>query len=246
MKTRIILLLIFTLIWSMYLTGKTRVYEEQTEQQVDTHRFTIESRGNGYTIQLTTEKDSHKIHQNFLVDDKLATWNWNYHAPHKKTKISASRNGTQITLKGTDKGKPIEKTFDINQLPWNQTFNIGLERFALSDGKKKSMRFWAIGTSGMGNMKSTKFKVKWKKTETITLTPGNPPVEAVYMTISLSGILSMFWTGKYWYRKSDGVFLRYKGKNKSGAPVSVMKLVSEDSLHHSTGNLNRKGEIDNE
>jgi hypothetical protein len=158
-----------------------------------------------------------------VVDANLDTLAWTFENPGDNTKVSASREGNKIFLKGQSRGESIEKTFKINQLPWNQTFNIGLERFTLTP--EKSMLFWAIGTKGPGNMKITRFKVKKKKIETITLKDNE--IEAIHVTISLTGILSIFWTGKYWYRKSDGVFLRYKGKNGPGTGVSVMELISE-------------------
>ena len=52
-------------------------------------------------------------------------------------------------------------------------------------------------------------------------------IAAVHLRISLSGLLSIFWHGDYWYRKGDGRFLRYRGKNRSGGPVAVSELVEE-------------------
>lgn len=225
MKKQMALLLTVTLIGAAYLPGQTRVYEEWEGDKVTIHRFLIEPSGTGYTIDLTSETGNNKTVQKFQLDAGLATLSWSFDAPHAKTRVTAVRKENKIFMKGTDEGDPVEKTFKINELPWNQTFNIGLERFALSS--EDSMKFWAIGTSGPGNMKITKFNVKKKETETITLNKTGERVEAVYITISLSGLLSMFWTGKYWFRKSDGRFLRYTGKNKASGPVAVSELISE-------------------
>jgi hypothetical protein len=203
--------------------GMTRVYEGKTKDQLTTHRFDMETTLSGYSINLQSETGDTVIKQTFEVDAHLAALTWAFENPRENTKVTASREENKIFLKGQGKGKPIEKTFKINKLPWNQTFNIGLERFALSP--EKSMIFWSIGTRGPGNMKITRFKVKKKGIETITI--NGKEVEAVYITISLTGLLSIFWTGKYWYRKSDGVFLRYKGKNGPGTGVSIMELTSE-------------------
>lgn len=225
MKKHLALPLAITLIGAAYLPGQTRVYEEREGDKITVHRFLIEPSGTGYTIDITSETGSSRTVQKFQLDTGLATLSWTYDAPHTKTKVTAVRKENKIFLKGTDKDDPIEKTFKINELPWNQTFNIGLEQFALSS--EDSMKFWAIGTSGPGNMKITKFNVKKKETETITLNSTGQRVEAVYITISLSGLLSMFWTGKYWFRKSDGRFLRYTGKNRASGPTAVSELVSE-------------------
>jgi hypothetical protein len=201
----------------------TRVYEEKTKDQLTTHRFDMEKTPSGYSINLQSQTGDTVIKQTFEVDNYLAALTWAFENSKENTKVTASREGNKIFLKGQSRGKPIEKTFKINELSWNQTFNIGLERFALSP--EKSMIFWSIGTRGPGNMKITRFKVKKKRIETITI--NGKEVEAVHITISLTGLLSIFWTGKYWYRKSDGVFLRYKGKNGPGTSVSIMELTAE-------------------
>jgi hypothetical protein len=211
------------LIVPFLLNGMTRVYEEKTQDQLTTHRFDIETTPTGYSVNLQSETGDTVIKQTFAVDTNLAALSWAFENSKENTKIIASREANKIFLKGQTRGKPIEKTLKINELPWNQTFNIGLERFVLSP--EKSMIFWSIGTRGPGNLKITKFKVKKKKIETITIK--GKEVEAVYITISLTGLLSIFWTGKYWYRRSDGVFLRYKGKNGPGTGISIMELISE-------------------
>jgi hypothetical protein len=221
---------LFLLAWTFPLPGQNtvqRLYEEREGKKLTTHRFTIDTVDSGFSIELTSETGNAKTVQTFQLDKHLATLSWSFDAPHKKTKVTAVRKENRIYLEGTDEGDPIKKTYKINDLPWNQSFNIGLEQFALSD--EEVMQFWAIGTTGPGNMKITKFNVKKKKTESITLnTPDaavTRQVEAVYITISLSGLLSLFWTGKYWFRKSDGWFLRYRGKNRTGGPIAVMQLI---------------------
>lgn len=223
LKKKIALLLVATFM-AAYLTAASRVYEEKTGKLLTTHRFVIETTPPGYSIDLVSETRNVQVRQTFQLDANLNTLSWSYENPKTKTKVNARREGNNIYLTGIEENDPIKKTFEINRLPWNQTFNIGLEQFALSSEQTK--KFWSIGTSGPGNMKITRFKVKKKKTGTITLK--GQEVEAVYVTMSLTGLLSIFWTGNYWYRKSDGTFLRYKGKNKPGAPVTIMELTSED------------------
>lgn len=220
------LIFVVLLIIPFLLNGMTRVYEEKTRDQLTTHRFDIEIIPTGYLINLQTKTGDTVIKQIFEVDAQLAARSWAFENPGENTKVTASREGNKIFLKGQSKRKPIEKTFKINELSWNQTFNIGLERFVLSP--ERSMIFWSIGTKGPGNMKITRFKVKKKGIEIITI--NGKQVEAVYITISLTGLLSIFWTGNYWYRKSDGVFLRYKGKSGPGTGVSIMELTSEANL----------------
>ena len=224
-KKTVMITILTTLIWLAPLRAGTRVYHEKTLDKTDVHNFVYTKTEKGLIVDLKTVKhDGLEITQQFKLYPNLSTWHWEYDCPAKNTKITAIRKGDEIFMTATDRGKKVEKIFEVNELPWNQTFNVGLEKFTMDT--KKSMRFWAIGVGGPGNMKITKFKVKRKEFEKITLSQTKEAVETVHMTISLTGLLSLFWTGNYWYRVSDGRFLRYRGKNKRGAPVSVMELIS--------------------
>jgi len=225
MKKQPVKALALLLLCSLPLSAVTeRVYLEKTKDNVTTHRFIIKNRiPAGYRVNLETIDRDRRTSQVFNLDAQLGTISWSYEDPGENTRIMAERKDNNIILQGKARGKAITKKFKINDLPWNQSFNLGLEKFALDDIKKT--KFWAIGTSGPGYMKITKFSVKRKKTETISVLGGK--TSAVHIQISLSGLLSMFWTGNYWYRKSDGFFLRYKGKNKPGAPVSIMEISEE-------------------
>ncbi len=199
--------------------------------KVTIHRFHIESNPAkpGSTISLESETNGKLVFQTFVLDDTLACHSWSYQSGDENTRVSAQRENERIFLKGIHKGKEIEKTFKINELPWNQAFNVGLERFATSG--EKSMRFWAIGTSGPGDMKITKFAVKKKEIENITLAPDTAKIkkfEAVHIQVSLTGLLSIFWTGNYWYAKDDGCFLRYQGKGGPGSGVMIMELINRE------------------
>jgi len=225
MKKNFVWLVVLVLASLQVQAGETRVYREKEGTRVTVHNFTIETTESGFFFDLRSETPEGQVSQKYRLDKNLGTLSWEYNSPHDKTNVSAVRKGNVITMKGIDRGNPLDKTFKINELPWNQTFNIGLEEFSRSDAGK--MYFWAIGIGGPGNMKITKFKVKRKNVERVYLEKMNKKVAAVHVTISLSGLLSMFWTGHYWYRESDGKFLRYRGKNRPGGPVALMELISE-------------------
>jgi len=204
------------------LNGEIRVYEEKTGNRLTTHRFVIEESLSGYDITLRSETGERRIDQKFILNTSLDALSWHYENPAENTKITTVKKENKIYLRGIHKGKQINKTFKTKALSWNQSFNIGLEKFALAPDK--SMKFRAIGTSGPGDMKITTFSVKKKNVETITF--AGKKTAALHVQISLSGLLSLFWKGNYYYRKTDGKFLLYKGKG-SGSSRTVMELTSE-------------------
>ena len=200
------------------------VYQEKTKDQVTTHQFEIQSTIDGFEIRLSSKESNSTILQTFTLNPKLETLAWTFQETEKNTAISARREGIFILLTGIHKGKPIEKKLKTKKLPWNQLFNKGLEPFARSNVRKTKFR--AIGTRGSGDMKITSFIVKRKEKPEIIKIKGRD-VATVHLKISLSGLLSIFWTGHYWFRLNDGVFVRYKGKNGPGKPLTIMELTGE-------------------
>jgi hypothetical protein len=222
-KSFITSVVIFAVIGRICLAaGETRVYEEKIQNQVTTHKFSIEQTASGYLVALASEAPGRRIDQRFELEPGLAALAWSYENPLEKTKISAYRKENRIFLSGLHKGKAIEKTFKINELDWNQSFNIGLEQFALSGAK--AMKFWAIGTTAPGDMKITTFTVKKEGFEKIIL--AGKEIETVRIRVSLSGLLAIFWSGNYWYKRDDGKFLRYRGKGR-GSHLTIMEIIPQ-------------------
>ena len=114
------------LIVPFLLNGMTRVYEEKTKDQLTTHRFDMETTLSGYSVNLQTETGDTVIKQTFAVDTNLAALTWAFENPKENTKVTASREGNKIFLKGQSRGKPIEKTVKINELSWYQTLVQGV------------------------------------------------------------------------------------------------------------------------
>jgi hypothetical protein len=177
----------------------------------------------GFLVDLRTTRGSAVVHQTFSVDASLTTREWTFSDPERGMELASSLQGDRIVLSGSFKGKKVGKRFDAKGAPWNQLFQMGLGPFVLSG--EKSMTFRSIGTEGPGELKIGKMSVTRKGEETIEI--AGKPVDAVRLRISLSGLLSIFWHGDYWYRRSDGLFLRYRGRNRKGGPVAVSELIAE-------------------
>jgi hypothetical protein len=100
---------------------------------------------------------------------------------------------------------------------------MGLGPFVLAG--RADRQFRSIGTQGPGELKMGKFTITRRGEEKVVL--AGKEIEAVHVRISLSGLLAVFWHGDYWYRKADGRFLRYRGKNRPGGPEALSELVGE-------------------
>jgi len=206
------------------LGAETLTYREVEGGATATHVITILPEGGGFRVELSTSRDSGVVRQTFLTAADLTTLEWTFSDPARAMELATSIQNNQIVLSGSFQGKKVEKRFKTKGEPWNQLFQMGLGRFVMAGGEE--MAFRSIGIQGPGELKIGKMSVTRKGEETIEI--AGKPVAAVHLRISLSGLLAIFWHGDYWYHKSDGRFLRYRGKNRSGGPVAVSELVSEE------------------
>ncbi|MBN2344782.1 MAG: hypothetical protein JXO51_00220 [Candidatus Aminicenantes bacterium] len=202
----------------------TLTYREVEGNDIATHLLFVRPDGDGLQIELSTARGEAVVRQTFLVASDLVTRAWTFSDPARRMKLAASVQGKHIVLSGSFQGRKIDKRFDADGPPWNQLFQMGLGPFVLAG--KKSMAFRSVGTQGPGELKIGKMTVTRREDETIEL--GGGKIAAVHLRISLSGLLAIFWHGDYWYRRSDGRFLRYRGRNRKGGPIAVAELVGEE------------------
>ena len=206
---------------SLLRPAENLTYRETEGTVVATHSLSIVPEAQGFHIQLTTTREDGVIRQTFRTAADFSTLAWTFSDPGRQMELDAKIQGEDIVLSGTFGNKKVEKEFNAAGAPWNQLFQMGLASYALA--REESFQFRSIGTQGPGELKIGKFTVKRRDDEKINL--GGKEIAAVHLRISLSGLLSIFWHGDYWYRKTDGRFLRYRGKNRSGGPIAVSELV---------------------
>jgi hypothetical protein len=206
------------------LSPETLTYREVEGGAVTIHALSILPEGPGYRVELNSSRGrSSTVRQSFRTAADLTTLAWTFSDPGRQMELAAGIEGELIVLRGVFQGKKIEKKFTAEGPPWNQLFQMGLGSFVRAENK--SFQFRSIGTQGPGEMKIGKFTVTRQDDEKINL--GGKEITAVHLRIALSGLLSIFWHGDYWFRHGDGRFLRYSGKNRPGGPPAVSELVEE-------------------
>ncbi|MCX6554153.1 MAG: hypothetical protein NTZ12_03925 [Candidatus Aminicenantes bacterium] len=229
-----VLCLLFSLLLSFFsllaasstgtTSAETLTYREVEGDLAVTHTLAITPVAPGYAVELASlGSDGRAVRQTFRTAADLSTLAWTFSDPARQMELAAAVQGDEIVLSGSFNGKKVDKRFPASGAPWNQLFQMGLVPFALSG--EESRQFRSIGTQGPGELKIGKFTVTRKDWEKILL--AGKEVETIHLRISLSGLLSIFWHGDYWFRKNDGRFLRYRGKNRPGGPVAVSELLQE-------------------
>lgn len=188
-----------------------RIYEERNQDgEMVRHHF----RSFGLRHELKTEMKSGTEHQVFVVDQRGETTSWEYQDSSRGLWLKALlTSGRRIHLTGNRRGKPVDKWFELNDQPWNQRFQQGLTAFL--KGSNEKTVFWAIGTRGKGELRISRFTARRE-------VPDPPPPELKqagyngpfhHIKLSLHGMLSIFWSGHYWYDAVKGTFLFYHGKS---------------------------------
>jgi len=94
----------------------------------------------------------------------------------------------------------------IGKEPWFQAFN-NLRDFIKS--KKESMKFWWVVPEFMRGFRVRAYKYSARKDGTETIEVMGREVEAVAVKLAFSPVQALFGGAKYWFRKSDGVLLKY-------------------------------------
>ncbi len=175
------------------------------------------------TVQLNDDKDTRII---TASDDLLKIVNrvklvkgkgvveWNFIDEKNKSSLLAVRENNRIKISGVYKGGDFKREHGIDDREWHQVFNWEFDEFFNSG--KKEMEFWAIrpddpNTCGVMVVKNEGVQ---------KLTVLGKEEECVYSKVTLAGLLSVFWTGEYWYRKSDLLYVKAKPTGDSLVDLS--------------------------
>lgn len=155
----------------------------------------------------------------YVLDTASNTIKWKFLNPVKKVDLESTRVGNTIKMKGKYEGNSIDKTVPINNDPWIEQWEIGLESFILSEEKEKT--FWSINPKDV-NMIAEFIAVK-NSNETIDF--NGTKVETVEVKLSLTGILAIFFNSTFYFRQSDGRLLLEVFPKDSKGVVSQIELI---------------------
>jgi hypothetical protein len=132
--------------------------------------------------------------------------------------ITAWRVGNSIRFDGKRDDADISQSVEIDDSPWFQSLSYALGEF--SQSRQDSVEFWFVRPDNLDVVKMRATRVG--NEEVIT---DKGIFHARKVRISVSGFLSPFWKAFYWFRDSDGLFVRYHGVNgPPGTPSTTILL----------------------
>ncbi|MDP8202619.1 MAG: hypothetical protein P9M11_10840 [Candidatus Tenebribacter burtonii] len=161
------------------------------------YRHEVEEQINYYNLDGVTQKYTHK--------DST-----------RNIDLTAIKYGKNIILKGSFEQKVIDTIVKLDDAPWKQSMSYSLSEFALGDEEK--IEYWIVR---LDKFKGQKMQAEKTGIEEITI--AGKQYNALKVKISATGLRSKFWSGHYWFRSSDGLFLRYEGLN--GLPGSIKTII---------------------
>lgn len=169
-------------------------------------------------VSRASDGDTHEL----FVDPSLDTRWWKFRSPTRGIDIRAVREGERISVSGSMDGREIRRALTIDSTPWYQSIEKSLEPVALGQ-TGTTVQFWIVEPYSL-----TPRKIQAVREAVDTIEVQETPTRAARIKISLPGFLSLFWSSRYWYRTSDGKFVRFEGLHgPPGSPLTVVQLLRE-------------------
>ena len=166
---------------------------------------------------LLSDGDVHRVQ----LDESNATVRYQFASPVRGTAYTARREGNELLLQGTFRGASFSRRIAINANPWLESMEWSLADYALS-GSMQPLVFWVVNP----------FEAQAYELQAIGENPENvmdngQSFPALRVRVRPTGLLAPFWSTLYWFRPSDGRFLRYEGvRGLPGTPKTVVELMS--------------------
>lgn len=126
---------------------------------------------------------------------------WEMSRPAIGTEYVAERNGNELLVQGSIKGKNLQKRVKLDKHPLYFNPSICLQAFARSDKDEREFRV-------LHPEKFSTYKMKAEKKGVETVTVNGQQFEAIRVKWRLTGLMSRLYSQTDWYRRSDGVYLK--------------------------------------
>lgn len=201
------------------------LYLEVTGTDSVYRTWQVESNEQGFNLRV----DDPRCSQSYYLDSSFQTLAWERVNKDEATAVKGELKDRQLILKGTLQDQLVEVSYSTRKAPWLQKYAFSLKGFVLSPEKKKE--FIVLRYT---NLEPVTLQIV--KEKDVIMTVNHEEILCCQTKLSVTGWKSRFYSVKFWFRKSDGQFVRFEGVNgPPGTPVTIIELVEErDDLLGST------------
>lgn len=155
----------------------------------------------GRKINWDLKENTRRVEEQYVLDAMAQTLSWQVTSVEENTDYSGARQGNILWLEGVFKGKDIKKSLRIDQDPFYVNPKFGLRAFVQSG--QKTIKFWGLRSD---NLSLNKMVAINQGEETVSINGQDIPAVKVEWTVA--GFGSAFFKRYYWFRKSDGLYIR--------------------------------------
>ena len=171
----------------------------------------------GKRVRVTSDAPSEHFTNVLMPDGRTLEW----HVRRKDTAILAKRVGEVIRVTGRWKGKPIDRKHKIDRSPWYQPLSYSLRKQLDEDWT--SSTFWMMRPD---ILEPVELKARADGEEIIAV--GGRDIRCRRIMVQGTGMTGRLWHCLYWFRKRDGLFVRYSGLfGVPGLPKTYIELLEE-------------------
>ncbi len=161
-------------------------------QSLQTDNLLIYTYRDGTNRQISYYNDDNLTEKFVLIDST------------QKTHITVSKQNDKILVRGNSEGKEIEKEYDLGDVPWQQSMSYSLGKFVQSG--EEEIVFWIFRIDDL-----SMFKIRANKLDQEEIFIQKEKYKTCKVEIEPVGFFSIFWKGHYWFRSSDGLFVKFEG-----------------------------------
>jgi hypothetical protein len=154
--------------------------------------------------------------------------------------LEVERKGEATEVRGIFHNSPIKKTIKTDDdSPWCQFFELKFPRFITSDETR--FNYWVFF-----GYEPSMFKMLAEKTSVEKITVNGKTEETWHVVVKPEGFYSVFWHADYWFRKTDGAYLKYEAIESFGAQPTVAVFKRHTVGNRATGLSSSPESVDSE
>ncbi|MFT5388171.1 MAG: hypothetical protein ACI9F2_000222 [Lysobacterales bacterium] len=193
-----------------------KYYEEKTGKQVEEHHLEIKDlKGDKKIFSRTMDRKKDKLEEEFVVDKNYNTLSVEYKNEVEKTNLNIQREGNRLFLKGTLNGKALNREIKLDSKPFYFSPKFNLTKF-VNTGIKE-IRFWTLRKDEF-----TKYLMVAKNRGVEKIVIEGKEIEVIKVKYSATGPGARFYKRTYYYRKSDGMFVKKVAPKKASSFPAIL------------------------
>ncbi|MBN1869542.1 MAG: hypothetical protein JW847_03080 [Candidatus Omnitrophica bacterium] len=194
-----------------------KTYHPKTGEELNRFYGSMEENlSGGYQVHWVIEENGTATEEDYTLDEHFGTLGFRVVNVSEKTDYTGERRQNSVFIRGQYRGEKIEKTMPIDGRPFYYNPKIGLTAFVRSG--KKQATFW-----GFQNRELKVYPMRATNGGPDMVSVNDRSVEAVKVYWTVDDFRSAFFKRTYWFRKSDGIFVKQKSEGGT-----FREMVSEE------------------